>query len=170
MSQTNAAPRTPNGLEGQYKQGQFRRSPSHWEGSRPKFCGWQGAQHQCPNNHIIFRFKEANLEVGPDHSFAISQCATAYQAPGAQSCFRAWSSLFLQPKQASKNLNCPGRFSPWFAKRSLASFNLQRKLRSSAFSIQHIYAVHKCKAPKSRHPCFHTKDSEKQPNSGRAHK
>ena len=99
-------------------------------------------------SQFSFILKKRISKVGPDYSFAVKQLASSYQAPGTR-----------LHRKLRKGLHKPGVLSlytsskqepesPWMiltvlSERSLAPFNLQRMLRSSAFSLQHIYAVYR---------------------------
>ena len=85
-----------------------------------------------------FILKKRISKVGPDHSFAVKQLASSYQAPGTRLHRKlrkrlhklgAWS-LYSSSKQEPE--------SSWMiltvlSERSLLSFNLQRMLRSNPF-------------------------------------
>ena len=105
-------------------------------------------QRWSPSLNFPFILKKRISKVGPNYSFATKQLASSYQAPGTRlrRKLRKWLrklgalSLYNSSRQEPK--------SPWMiltvlSEKPLASFNLQRMLRSSAFSLQHIYAVHR---------------------------
>ena len=96
----------------------------------------------------IFILKKKISKMGPDDSFAVKQLASSYQAPGTRlhrklrkrlnklGALSLYSSSKQEPESSWMILTV-------FSEKSLASCNLQRMLRSSAFSLQHLYAVHR---------------------------
>ena len=100
-------------------------------------------QRWNPSLHFPFFLKKRISKVGPDYSFAVKQLVSSYQALGAR-LHRKLSqrlhklgalSLYSSSKQEPE--------SSWMipavlSERPFASLNLQRMLRSSAFSLQHI--------------------------------
>ena len=105
-------------------------------------------QRWNPSLNFSFILKKRISKVGPDYSFATKQLASFYQAPGTRLHRELRKRLHklgaLSLYSSSKQETEPS----WMiltilSKRSLASFNLQRMLRSSAFSLHHIYAAHR---------------------------
>ena len=103
-------------------------------------------QRRNPSLNFPFILKKRISKVGPDYSFAVKQLTSSYQAPGTRlhrklrkrlrklGALSLYSSSKQEPESSWMILTV-------LSERSLASFNLQRMLRSSAFSLQHIYAV-----------------------------
>ena len=97
-------------------------------------------QRWNPSLNFPFILKKRISKVGPDYSFAIN-LALGYTGSRQRPHKLGALSIYNSNKQEPEP--------PWMiltvlSERSLASFNLQRMLRSSAFfSLQHIYAVRK---------------------------
>ena len=99
------------------------------------------------SSQFSLHFKEANLQ-GRPRRFAIKQLASSCQPPGTRlhrklrkrlqklGALSLYSSSKQEPESSWMILRV-------LSERSLASFNLQRMLRSSAFSLHHVYAVHR---------------------------
>ena len=104
-------------------------------------------QRWNPSLNFPFILKKRNSKVGLGYSFPIKQLASSYQAPGTRLHRNLRKRLH---KLGALSLYSSSKQEPessWMiftvlSERSLASFNLQRMLRSSAFSLHHIYAVH----------------------------
>ena len=105
-------------------------------------------QRWNPSLNFPFILKKRISKVGPDYSFAIKKWAPSHQAPGTRLHRKLREKLHML---GASSLYSPSKQEPessWMilavlSGRSLASFNLQRMLRPSAFSLQHIYAVHR---------------------------
>ena len=92
-------------------------------------------------------FKEANLQ-GGSGLLAVKQVASSYQAPGTRLHRKLRKRLHKLGAMSLYSSSKQEPESSWMiltvlAEKSFASFNLQRMLRSTAFSLQHIYAVHR---------------------------
>ena len=104
--------------------------------------------HLNPSLDFPFSLKKRISKAGPDYSFAVKQLASSSQAPGTRLHRKLRKRLH---KLGTLSLYSSSKQEPessWMiltvlSERSLVSFNLQRMLRSSAFSLQHIYAVHR---------------------------
>ena len=105
-------------------------------------------QRWNPSLNFPLILKKQISKVGPDYCFAIKQLASSYQAPGT----RLHRKLRKRPhKLGALSLYSSSKQEPessWMiltvlSEGSLASFNLQRMLRSSAFSLHHMYAAHR---------------------------
>ena len=85
-------------------------------------------------------------KLGPDYSRSIRQIASSYNAPGNRLHRKLRArlhklgalSLYSTDKQ---EVHSSRMILTVLAERSLASFNLQRRLRSCSYSLPHIYAL-----------------------------
>ena len=105
-------------------------------------------QRWNPSLNFPFILKTQISKVGPDYSFAIKQLASSYQAPGTRlhrKLRKRLHKLGALPLYSSSKQEPE---SSWviftvLSERSLASFELQRMLRSRAFSLHRVYVVHR---------------------------
>ena len=105
-------------------------------------------QRWNPSLNFPFILKSRISKVGPGYSFATKQLAHSCQAPGTRlrrklrkrlrklGALSLYSSSKQEPESSWMILTV-------LSERSLASFNLQRMFRSSAFSLQQFYAGHR---------------------------
>ena len=119
-----------------------------------------------PLNYPFIREKRIS-KVGPDYSQSVKRIASSYQSPGTRLHRKLRKRLY---KLAALCLYSSSKHEPessWMiltilAERSLASFNMQRELRSSAYSLSHIYALYRLvnnldEPPRSSVQCALTK-------------
>ena len=101
-----------------------------------------------PPLNFPFILKKRLTKVGPDFSQSVKRMASTFQAPGTRLRRRLRKRLYRLGALSlySTSKQCPE--SSWMiltvlAERSLASFDMQRALRSSAYSLQHVYALYR---------------------------
>ena len=85
-------------------------------------------------------------KLGPDYSRSIRQIASSYNAPGNRLHRKLRARLHKLGALSLYSTDKQQVHSSWMiltvlAERSLASFNLQRRLRSCSYSLPHIYAL-----------------------------
>ena len=101
-----------------------------------------------PPLNFPFILKKRLTKVGPDFSQSVKRMASTFQAPGTRLHRRLRKRLYRLGALSlySTSKQCPE--SSWMiltvlAERSLASFDMQRALRSSAYSLQRVYALYR---------------------------
>ena len=105
-------------------------------------------QRWNPSLNFPFILENRISKAGPGYSFAFKQLASSYQAPGTRLHRKLRKRLHKLGALSLYSTSKQEPESSWMiltvlSERSLASFSLQRMLRASAFSLQHIYDVHR---------------------------
>ena len=99
-----------------------------------------------PTLNYPFILKKRMTKLGPDFSRSIRQIASSYSAPGNRLHRKLRARLHKLGALSLYSTDKQEVHSSWMiltvlAERSLASFNLQRRLRSCSYSLPHIYAL-----------------------------
>ena len=99
-----------------------------------------------PTLNYPFILKKRITEVGPDYSRSVRQIASSYSAPGNRLHRKLRARLHKMGALSLYSTEKQEVHSSWMiltvlAEKSLASFNLQRRLRSCSYSLPHIYAL-----------------------------
>ena len=101
-----------------------------------------------PPLNYPFILKKRISKVGPDYSQSVERIASSFQAPGTRlhrklrkrlhklGALSLYSSTKQEPESSWMILTI-------LAERTLASFDTQRELRSSAYALQHVYALYR---------------------------
>ena len=99
-----------------------------------------------PTLNYPFILKKRITKVGPDYSRSARQIASSYSAPGNRLHRKLRARLHKMGALSLYSTEKQEVHSSWMiltvlAEKSLASFNLQRRLRSCSYSLPHIYAL-----------------------------
>ena len=99
-----------------------------------------------PTLNYPFILKKRITKVGPDYSRSVRQIASSYSAPGNRLHRKLRARLHKMGALSLYSTEKQEVHSSWMiltvlAEKSLASFNLQRRLRSCSYSLPHNYAL-----------------------------
>ena len=99
-----------------------------------------------PTLNYPFILKKRITKLGPDYSRSVRQIASSYSAPGNRLHRKLRARLHKMGALSLYSTEKQEVHSSWMiltilAEKSLASFNIQRRLRSCSYSLPHIYAL-----------------------------
>ena len=99
-----------------------------------------------PTLNYPFILKKRITKLGPDYSRSVRQIASSYSAPGNRLHRKLRARLHKMGALSLYSSEKQEVHSSWMilttlAEKSLASFNMQRSLRSCSYSVPHIYAL-----------------------------
>ena len=101
-----------------------------------------------PPLNFPFILKKRLTKVGPDFAQSVKRMASTFRAPGTRLHRKLRKRLYGLGALSLYSTSKQHPESSWMiltvlAERSLASFDMQRALRSSAYSLQHVYALYR---------------------------
>ena len=101
-----------------------------------------------PPLNFPFILKKRLTKVGPDFAQSVKRMASTFRAPGTRLHRKLRKRLYRLGALSLYSTSKQHPESSWMiltvlAERSLASVDMQRALRSSAYSLQHVYALYR---------------------------